>query len=71
MTKKQIDMIVNDVANSFRTFGGGKGGFNNPIAAALKDQPASFAAGVDVREVVLHVLKMAKKKSFQPKTTAS
>lgn len=66
MTKKQIESIVQSVTNSFRTFGGGKdvSQSNNPIVHALKDKPAQFAAGVDVKEVVLHVLKLAKKESF-------
>lgn len=69
MTKKKIDSIVESVQGNFRTFGGGKHdqGSNNPISAALKDAPAQFAAGVDVREVVLHVLKLAKKESFPSK----
>lgn len=70
MTKKQIELIVESVADNFRTFGGGQYSnlYHNPIAFALKDKPAQFAAGVDVKEVVVHVLKLAKKKSFQPKT---
>lgn len=70
MTKKQIDLIVESVADNFRTFGGGKYSNlqNNPIAFALKDAPAQFAAGVSVRNVVLHVLKMAKKKTNPHRT---
>lgn len=70
MTKKQIDGIVSSVTDNFRTFGGGKynANSNNPIAYALKDEKAQFAAGVDVKEVVLHVLKLAKKKSFTQPT---
>lgn len=67
MTKKQIDEIVKSVSDNFRTFGGGKdeSRSGNPIAIALQDKPAQFAAGVDVREVVTHVLKLAKKQSRQ------
>ena len=47
-----IDDVVAIVASEFRSFGGGGGGgSNNPIAIALKDQPAQFAAGVDIKDV--------------------
>ena len=48
------------VAANFRSFGGGRGSDYNPIAAALKDTPASFAAGVDIQEVVDFILEAAK-----------
>ncbi len=67
MTKKGIDEIVKSVSDNFRTFGGGNVSINNPISIALQDKPSQFAAGVDVRDVVMHVLKMAKKKSFTKK----
>lgn len=47
------------IAAEFRTFGGGRGSSHNPIAEALKNQPASFAAGVDVLDVVNRVLELA------------
>lgn len=57
-----IDDIVLLVQSQFRTFGGGQiTSANNPIAHAMKDMPAAFAAGVDVREVVDFVLATAKK----------
>lgn len=69
MSGKQIDEIIKSVAVSFRTFGGGKDASKsgNPIAIALQNKPAQFAAGVDVRQVVLHILKLAKKKAGNQK----
>ncbi len=59
MTQKKVDEIVKSISGNFRTFGGGdKNPNGNPIAMALKDNPLSFAAGVDVEQVVLHVLKI-------------
>lgn len=64
MTKKseqqkhdeKIADIVQRVGVQFRTFGGGRTSEFNPIAAALKDKPPMFAAGVDVRDVVEFVV---------------
>lgn len=60
MGKEQVIVeITKDVTAAFRSFGGGvdpTGGWGNPIAAALKNQPAQFAAGVDIKEVVAFVL---------------
>lgn len=69
MTKKQIEELVKSVGDTFRTFGGGNYSNmqNNPIAYALKDKPLQFAAGVDVKDVVTHVLKSAKKIAFKKK----
>jgi hypothetical protein len=53
------DELVDLVAKSFPTFGGGRGSEWNPIAEALKDREPSFAAGVDVRAVVEFVLERA------------
>ena len=50
--------IVAIIAAEFRTFGGGRGSSTNPIAAALQNQPPSFAAGVDVAEVVARVIEL-------------
>lgn len=51
------EQIVTKIGKQFRTFGGGRGSYNNPMAAALKDKPLQFAACVDVAEVVAFVLK--------------
>lgn len=56
-TKEDIVAIV---ANEFRTFGGGSVTPGNPISAALKDSPATFAAGVDVSDVVEMVLELGR-----------
>jgi hypothetical protein len=59
-TPNRIDSIVAQVAQSFSTFGGGKEStWGNPLSAILKDKPAQFAAGVDVKEVVTMVLRLA------------
>lgn len=50
------DEIVKAVAESFPTFGGGRGSEWNPVAEALKDNQPTFAMGVDVRAVVQFVL---------------
>lgn len=57
---RRITVAVNE---QFPSFGGGrsKGTSFNPIAAALKDKPPVFAAGVDIEEVVRFVLEEAKK----------
>jgi len=47
------------VAHNFRCFGGGRTSNSNPISNALKDTPPSFAAGVDVQQVVDFVLSLA------------
>lgn len=53
---KIIDDVASKVATQFPTFGGGRGSDWNPIAEALKDRSPSFAAGVDVRSVVVFVI---------------
>ena len=55
--RMSVAKITELVGHSFRSFGGGKGSNNNPIAEALKDKPFQFAAGVDIREVVKFVIK--------------
>ena len=55
ITPETEEDIVAILASEFRTFGGGVGSSSNPIAAALKDTPAQFAAGVDVLDVVRRV----------------
>lgn len=57
MKQKDIEEIAGHVAAAFRTFGGGKVTFGNPISHALRDEPPAFAAGVSVRDVVEFVLK--------------
>ena len=56
MVKTDVTQMVGRVAANFRTFGGGRGSQFNPIADALKDQKPTFAAGVDVEEVVRFIL---------------
>jgi hypothetical protein len=53
LNKEQtIDYIVARVQAKFRTFGGGVVVQGNPLAAALRDAPPQFAAGVEIRGVV-------------------
>lgn len=53
------EQIVADVARKFPTFGGERRAGLNPLAAAFEGAPAVFAAGVDVKQVVEHVLACA------------
>ena len=53
---KSIDEITQIIGQKFRSFGGGHTSFNNPVSAALKDQPLQFAAGVNIKDVVRAVL---------------
>ena len=55
--ERTIIEITTKVANQFPSFGGGRGSEWNPIAEMLKNKPAQFAAGVDVRAVVEAVIK--------------
>jgi len=57
---KRITVAMNE---RFSSFGGGRRRLTgtNPIAAALKDKPPQFSAGVDIEEVVRFVLEEAKK----------
>lgn len=50
---KMVDAITKAVGERFATFGGKRGRKDNPIAAALDDGALVFAAGVDVRDVVI------------------
>lgn len=54
---ERVDMIVEECSRIFRTFGGGQKSDWNPIVNALTDKEPSFAAGVDVREVVKFILR--------------
>lgn len=47
-----VDRIVHLIGQRYRTFGGGRDSDTNPLAHALKNEPLSFAANVDVRAVV-------------------
>lgn len=55
-TKEDIALII---SKEFRSFGGGQMSNTNPIVNALCDQPPSFAAGVNIQEVVTRVLELA------------
>lgn len=57
MTK--TDQIVLACQKQFRTFGGCRSahGTNNPVAYAMEGGPATFALGVDVRDVVEFVVR--------------
>lgn len=48
--------IIAAVVEKFPTFGGGRVVADNPIAYALQDRPAMFAAAVPVADVVRFVL---------------
>lgn len=47
-----ITEITQEVAKKFRSFGGGNSNPYNFLSKVLKDNPAQFAAGVDIRSVV-------------------
>lgn len=50
--------LVKMLTENFRSFGGGEDVKTsyNPIAHALKDEPAQFAAGVDISDVVRAIM---------------
>ncbi len=54
-----VTKITNTAAGIFPSFGGGRVSDNNPIAHALKDAQAMFAAGVDISAVVRLTLIMS------------
>jgi len=58
-----VAAIVTAVTKNFRCFGGWRtnGADFNPIVAFTKDDPPSFAAGVDVADVVRFVLDASRK----------
>jgi len=56
MTKQQIKELTEKVGRKFRSFGGGHGQSGNPLAEALKDGPLQFAAGVDIKSVVIFMI---------------
>jgi hypothetical protein len=51
-----IEKITELAAQRFRSFGGGKAAFGNPVAHALASEEVMFAAGVDIQDVVRFVL---------------
>lgn len=55
-----IDAIVASLAARFPSFGSHHEGREpmNPIVAGLRESPPAFAFGVDIRDVVDHVLKL-------------
>ena len=56
MSDEDVEHIVAGIGDKFRTFGGDKDPGNNPIAHAMMGRPLSFAANVDVAEVVRFVI---------------
>jgi len=56
MTSQFVEELAAKIVERFSCFGGGKSNDWNPISIALKDRPAQFAAGVDVRSVIEFVL---------------
>ena len=56
VSEERIEEIIAEITAEYRTFGGGQDSQWNPLAAALKDDPPQFAAGVDVEDVVRSVI---------------
>mgnify|MGYP001614981158 CR=1 FL=1 len=52
----RVQKIVRLTAKQFPSFGGGKLATNNPISHALKNEPPTFAAGVDIEQAVRFIL---------------
>jgi hypothetical protein len=62
MNRTQVDAIVAEIAASFPCFGrGARPDASNPIALWAHDKPTTFALGVDVRDVVMFVLRRSKR----------
>jgi len=59
ITPENRDDLIQLVTANFRSFGGGQGSSNNPIAIALQDSAPQFAAGVDIEDVVNFILDSA------------
>jgi len=55
MSEQDRRLLPVSATANFRSFGMGQTS-NNPIAMAMQDKPPQFAAGVDVREVVDHIV---------------
>lgn len=51
-----VKEITAKVSQNFRCFGGARPTDGNPIAATMEGRPPSFAAGVDIAQVVSFVL---------------
>lgn len=58
MKDTQIKEITESTARQFRCFGGGRTSDTNIVAMALADKPLQFATGVDVEQVVRHVVNL-------------
>jgi hypothetical protein len=56
LDQEQIERYVSKCRNAFRAFGGGRITPGNPISHALANDPPSFAAGVDIHQVVSFIL---------------
>lgn len=71
INETQVSDITRAIGTRFRTFGGGESGpFNNPVAHALRARPLSFAADVDVADVVRFVLESAASAAPEPRADA-
>ena len=55
---ESVEDIVTIITSEFRSFGGGNVNTDNPISIALQNQPACFAAGVDICDVVNRVVEL-------------
>jgi len=61
VSNEKVANIVAGIASRFPCFGVGSGSaFGNPISEALKNNPPTFAAGVDVETVVRFVVQNLK-----------
>lgn len=59
--ERNVRIIMNSIQSTFKTMGGGgPAAFNNPVSAAMKNGPLVFALGVNVKEVVEHILYLTK-----------
>jgi hypothetical protein len=56
MSERDRRLLTASATASFRSFGMGQITPGNPLSHALQDRPPQFAAGVDVREVVDHIV---------------
>ena len=65
-TKRITETVIADITakcrSNFRSFGGGTYTPDNPLSIALAGGRPSFAAGVDIEEVVRYVLNQARAK---------
>jgi hypothetical protein len=56
MAKTIVDELAESIKQHFRTFGDRQQSDWNPIVNATAGEPLQFAAGVDVAEVIVHIL---------------